>query len=360
MRIGLVIYGSLDTLSGGYLYDRELVALLRAQGDRVAIFSQSWSHYGRHLTHNLSAAFLQKLATAELDILLQDELNHPSLFWLNRRLRDRCATPIVSIVHHLRSSEPRPSWQNHVYRAVERRYLATVDGFIFNSATTRAAVAALLPTLPPHVVAYPAGNRFATQAARMDAAAIAARAQAPGPLRILFVGNVTPRKGLHTLLTALAMLPAAGWRLTVVGDTAVDPAYARRCRTLGDGANVVWHGRASDAALAAAFAAHHVLCVPSGYEGFGIVYLEGMAFGLPAVGTTAGAAPELIDDGRTGFLVPPESPAVLAGRLQQLAGDRARLTALGQAARRRYEQHPGWQASLAHVRQFLARMARPH
>ena len=105
MRIGLVIYGSLDTLSGGYLYDRMLVEHLRRQGDEVEIFSLPWRDYARHLTDNLSTGLLRRLQGSRLDVLLQDELNHPSLFWLNRRLHVNY--PIVSIVHHLRSSEKR-------------------------------------------------------------------------------------------------------------------------------------------------------------------------------------------------------------------------------------------------------------
>ena len=87
MRIGLVIYGSLDTFSGGYLYDRKLVAHLRDAGDEVEIISIPWRNYAAHLTDNFSASLLRRLAGSRFDVLIQDELNHPSLFWLNQRLR---------------------------------------------------------------------------------------------------------------------------------------------------------------------------------------------------------------------------------------------------------------------------------
>ena len=57
MRVGLVIYGSLETLSGGYLYDRKLVDYLRRQGDEVQIISFPGQDYARHLLHNLDAAW---------------------------------------------------------------------------------------------------------------------------------------------------------------------------------------------------------------------------------------------------------------------------------------------------------------
>ena len=133
MKIGLIIYGRLQTLSGGYLYDRQLVNHLEEAGETVEIISLPWEGYGRHLLHNFWFALREQLRMAEFDLLLQDELNHPSLFWLNRRLRGEVNYPIVSIVHHLRSSEARPRWQNWFYRLVEQQYLASVDGFIFNS-----------------------------------------------------------------------------------------------------------------------------------------------------------------------------------------------------------------------------------
>ncbi|MDW8327552.1 MAG: glycosyltransferase, partial [Anaerolineales bacterium] len=147
MRLGLIIYGSPDTVSGGYLYDRQLVAHLRAAGDEVEVISLPWRNYATHLTQNFSIELRRRLAAAHFDVLLQDELNHPSLFLLNRRLRLRVRYPFISIVHHLRCCERRPTWQNALYRRIEAAYLRSVDGFVFNSETTREAVSAL--TLHP-------------------------------------------------------------------------------------------------------------------------------------------------------------------------------------------------------------------
>src|SRR6201999_4502252 len=128
MRLGLQIYGDVDDLTGGYLYDRRLVGYLKAQGDRVEVISLAWRNYGRHLTDNLSRHLLRRLQEAKFDALIQDELNHPSLFLLNQRLKRRVCYPIVALAHLLRSSEPHPAWLKRLYRAVERKYLKTVDG----------------------------------------------------------------------------------------------------------------------------------------------------------------------------------------------------------------------------------------
>jgi len=123
MKLGLVIYASLETLSGGYLYDRKLVGHLTRCGDSVEVISLPRRSYPRHLGDNLSPVLFRRFQRLRADILLQDELNHPSLFWINRQLRGQIAYPIVSIVHHLRSNELHPAWQNRFYRWVERLYL---------------------------------------------------------------------------------------------------------------------------------------------------------------------------------------------------------------------------------------------
>ena len=369
MRIGLLIYGSLDTLSGGYLYDRKLVEHLRQAGDSVEILSIPWRSYPAHLADNLSLRLYRRLRDLPVDILLQDELNHPSLALVNRRLRRlQPRYPLISIVHHLRSSEQHPRRLLPLYRAVERSYLRTVDGFIFNSRTTRQAVGELRgeseeergerENLAPlgGVVAYPAANHLAVPEEGAVEEMISARGSDAGPLRILFVGNLIARKGLHHLIAALSRLPWASWRLDVVGDEAVDIAYAaavrRQISAAGLEGNVRLHGRVSDEALAQRYRAAHLLAVLS-YEGFGIVYLEAMAFGLPVLASVHGGAGEIVDSGVNGFLIEPAEADSIAAHLSALAGDLARLADLGRNARQRYATHPRWADSAAAIRAYL-------
>jgi glycosyltransferase involved in cell wall biosynthesis len=354
VRVGLIIYGSLDIVSGGYLYDRMLVEHLRRQGDQVEIISLPWRTYGQHLGDNFWPSLYRRLRQASVDVLLQDELNHPSLFWHNRRLRDRIAYPLLSIVHHLRCSEARPAWQSRLYRWVEQRYLTSVDGFIFNSQTTRTAVEELAGASRRSMVAYPGGDHLCP---RLTLDQITARAQQPGPLLILFVGNLIPRKGLHTLLAGLARLAPESWRLEVVGSLAVDASYVQSIRRQIAAANlteqVTLSGSLSQADLAARLAQSHLLAVPSSYEGFGIIYLEGMGFGLPAIASTAGATSEIITHGHNGFLVPPNDPVSLAQHVDELRQNRDRLLQMSLAAQHRYAAHPTWSESTERIRQFL-------
>ncbi len=354
MRVGLIIYGDLDTISGGYLYDRQLVRYLQEQGDDVKIISLPWTGYGKHLLHNFDSALQRKLGDSSFDILLQDELNHPSLFWLNRDLKRRQTLPLVSIVHHLRSSEHHSRSMTVLYRQIEKRYLRSVDGFIFNSETTCSVVNALLREEKPHIVAYPAVDHIHPTT---DRAAVIKRALTPGPLRLIFVGNIIPRKGCALLLKSLTNLPKGSWQLKMVGDMTVDPQYVRQMEfqvdTSGIAPYIQWHGRVSDSDLVSLLSVSHVLVVPSTYEGFGIVYLEGMRHALPAIAGSDGAAYEIISDGVNGYLVPTDDYMELARRLQLLIDNRQLLAQQSLAALDRAQQQPTWAETMARVRQFL-------
>jgi glycosyltransferase involved in cell wall biosynthesis len=350
MKIGVVIYGSLDTLSGGYLYDRKLVEFLGAQGDTVEIISLPWRNYAAHLTDNLTFSL-----PSNLDILIQDELNHPSLIAANQKPHPY---PIISLVHHLRCSELRPKWHNDLYRVIEKKYLQSVDGFIFNSQTTKAVVNEIIGKEKPLVIAYPPTDRFGKAISEEE---IIARTS-QSPLRILFLGNVIERKGLHTLLNALLTLHAkrSSFILDIVGSLTTDAKHARKMQefaTVNGLSSVVhFHGAIDNKLLLKKLRQAHVLVVPSSYEGFGIVYLEGMCFGLPAIGTTAGAAGEIIEHKKTGYLIQPDDHQALATYLSQLASNRRLLAKLSLNARRRYTQQPAWNETASQIRTFLQNM----
>ncbi|MBL8098764.1 MAG: glycosyltransferase family 4 protein [Anaerolineales bacterium] len=347
MKVGFVIYGSLDTLSGGYLYDRKLVEYLRSQGDTVEIISLPWRNYFSHLTDN----FTFKLPKG-FDILIQDELNHPSLISANRKEHPY---PIVSLVHHLRCSELRPKWQNNFYRIIEKKYLQSVDGFIFNSRTTKGVVNSLIGNSKPDVIAYPPTDRFGEAISENE---IIERSKAK-ELRILFLGNVMERKGLHVLLSAVSSQRSAV-RVDIVGSLNVEPNYAKKMQDFvtvnGLSSAVKFHDSLNNEPLKQILKQSHILVVPSSYEGFGIVYLEGMGFGLPAIGTTAGAASEVIEHGKTGYLIEPNDSQTLASIISKLAKDRDLLTQLSLNAKNRYLAQPKWEETASEIRKFLLQM----
>ncbi len=346
MRAALVIYGSLNSTSGGYLYDRMLVSKMRLRGDEVQVISQPRRSYAAGLLDNLHARF------PDVDVVIQDELNHPSLFLANRR---RPRPHIVSIVHHLRSSERRPAWQNGIYALVEQAYLQGVDGFIFNSDTTAESVRLLAGTGKPYVVATPGGDRLGT----LTPDAVRARVTRGGRLRLVSVGSAIPGKGLDVLLDAMQQLRDEAVQLEIIGPEDAAPSFAARLRsrTTELGLPVTFHGELSDSELQAQMQAADVFVLPSYYEGFGIVFVEGMAQGLPAIGTAAGAVSTLIQDGSNGFLVAPGDAARLADCIRTLARDRELLLQMSLRAIRSAGTFPTWDQSTDKMRAFLMQVA---
>ena len=272
-------------------------------------------------------------------------------------MREQISCPVVSIVHLLRSSLNYRACQNSFYRSVEWRYLSGVDGLIYNSATTRRD-AERLPKVAraqkrPSLIAYPGSDRLNPQISDEE---LKNRAL-DRPLRLWFLGNVIPRKGLHIALKALERLPYDQWTLTAVGNSDAHSSYARTIRRqiaqAGLAPNVQFAGILTDRQLSQYMKASHVLVMPSSYEGYGIVYAEAMGFGLPAIGTTSGAAGEVITHGCDGFLISPGDTVALASHLTELAQNRQRLVEMNLAARNRYQSLPTWKRSMDTIRSFL-------
>jgi len=356
MRIGLLVYGEMETLSGGYLYNRKLVSYLRRHGDDVTIISLPPRNYRRHLGDNFSNRCLQQIVAADLDILIQDAMVHPSVFLMNRRLSRRVKIPLVTLVHLLTTFDHHPWYSAWFYHIVERCYLQSVTGMIVNSQTTLAQTRQLLhKQLPPHCLAVPAGDNFPETSTDVDA--IRQRALANGPLQILVAGNVIRRKGLHVLIQALRELPTEDFQVTVAGRLDMEPEYVKRVQKCIRAAQlqerVILMGPVQGESLADLYQRHHLMVLPSAYESYGIVYVEAQQFGLPVIGTTVGAAGEIINHGDNGYLITPEDPQALAVLLQKLHDDRELLLTVSRNALAAYIRHPRWDDSCEIIRQYL-------
>ncbi len=351
MRVGLVIYEDLDRMSGGYLYDRKLVEHLEERGDDVIVFRQSERAYPLRWTDNVDVSFWRRLASADLDVLLQDELNHGSLAFGNRWLRRRLAAPIVGIVHHLRADERRSRLSAAISRFLERLYLRTTDACVYNSRYTKQSVEALVGSRP-HVVAPPSGKRFGPPASAEE---IYRRATADGPLRILFVGNLIPRKRPDLLINGLSRVDTTPWRLDVVGDVSADRSYTavlrERIRRLDDPSRVTLHGQVPDVQLKERLNTAHVLAVPSAHEGYGIVYVEAMGRGLPVLAGPSGGVRDVVQEGETGRFV--DTAGDITQAVEAWGDRRDRLAELGCAATAHYQSTPTWAETCSRVASFL-------
>jgi glycosyltransferase involved in cell wall biosynthesis len=154
-----------------------------------------------------------------------------------------------------------------------------------------------------------------------------------GPLRLLFVGTINQRKGIKYLLEAIRLLAHPRIELTVCGRVVDDLGLFA-----GHTSSVQVRPSVSLPELIRAYQRADLFVFPSVAEGFGQVLLEALASGLPILSTTHTAAPDLIEDGIQGFVVPPRRPDLLAERIEWALLHRRQLDHMKQAARERAEQ----------------------
>ncbi len=162
-------------------------------------------------------------------------------------------------------------------------------------------------------------------------------------INVTFIGRLDPIKRLPDLLHALT-LAAPTIHLHIYGQGSELPLLQSLASRLNLTGRVIFHGAipAPQAALALA----DVLVLPSDAEGFGLVLIEAMAAGVPVIGTNVAGIRDVILPNQTGLLVPPRSPAALAGAIAQVISDsslRQRLTAAAlRDVRRRFTWHSVW------------------
>jgi len=153
---------------------------------------------------------------------------------------------------------------------------------------------------------------------------------------VLQVGSLTAEKGVLDLLEAARLVVAAepAAHFVLAGDGPLLDQSVRYAEQVGLGANVTWTGLLSDPIADGAYAAADVVCQLSRWqEGFGFTIAEAMSCGRPVVAARVGAIPELVADGRCGFLVAPGNAAEVASKLLRLLQNRSLRLNLGTAAR---------------------------
>ncbi|AWK10293.1 glycosyltransferase family 4 protein [Streptomyces spongiicola] len=185
-----------------------------------------------------------------------------------------------------------------------------------------------------------------------------------GAPRLLCVASVTPRKGQHLLVEALASVAGLPWTCEFVGGTGHDPAYAARLRELihehGLGDRVHLAGPRSGPELNASYAAADLLLLASHTETYGMVATEALARGVPVLATAAGGLPEAVgrapDGSVPGTLVPPGDPAALAAALRRWLVEPGERHRSKTAARRRRTALAGWETTSRNLARALEQL----
>jgi FkbM family methyltransferase len=163
-------------------------------------------------------------------------------------------------------------------------------------------------------------------------------------VRILFVGTCYPRKGLRYLLEAVAKLKRDKIKIDIVGNLEDDKKHVselyRLVKKLGIDERVTFHGHVRIEQLWDHYRRADIFVLPSLWEGFGVVFLDAMSFGLPIVSTNVGAIPELVRHEENGLLVKPGDPMALAAAIERLVVSPSLRRKLGQNGFRFMQEHP--------------------
>ena len=334
-RFVFAVPGDLATPTGGYGYDRRMIAELGDLGWQIDFLNLGEGFPWPDAATRAKAQALL-LAVPPGRSIVVDGLALGVLPETAAQLVGR--NPLLALVHHPLALEwGLSAAQAEGLRASERAALAAVQGVIVTSAATARLVASDYAVPAKRIVVAKPGS---------DPAPLAQGSQ-DGIVRLLSVGAVVPRKGFDVLIAALAELTDLPWRLTIAGDRTRDPNAAARldadiaAHALAD--RIASPGAVSPQRLAALYTEADMFALASRFEGYGMAYAEAIAHGLPIIGTNAGAIPETVP-ADAGLLVASGDVPALAQVLRRVIGDAGLRRGLAGAARKAAAQLPTWRS----------------
>lgn len=241
-----------------------------------------------------------------------------------------------SVSAHAKDIWTSPEWE-------KREKLADADWAVTCTAAAHVHLAALAPS-PDRVSLVYHGldlRRFAPPGEPRDDSAASGTS---GPVRLLSVGRAVEKKGFDLLLTALSQLPAdLQWQWTHIGGGGESEALKKQATTLGLTDRVDWRGAQAQEAVLAAYRAADVFILPSRIAGDGDrdglpnVLMEAQSQGLACLSTNISGIPELVIDGKTGRLVPPDDLGALTAALAELIENPTLRRAFGAAGQARVQ-----------------------
>ena len=335
-RVAFAVPGDLATPTGGYAYDRRMIAELEKLGWSVEVIDLG-NGFPSPDDETKATARRLLLAVPAGQIIIIDGL---ALGVLPEAAHDlRARNPLVALVHHPLALETGLSAARaKELRASERSALSAVRRAITTSTATARELTANYAIAPDYITVARPGNDPVP----------AAKGRGDGTVRLLSVGAVVPRKGFDVLVAALATLGDLPWLLTIAGDRRRDPQTAAQLNAdivrfeLADRVKVL--GALPPEILSALYSGADLFVLASRYEGYGMAYAEAIAHGLPVIGTTAGAIPDTVPLG-AGVLVAPDDIESLALALRRTIESPDERQRLAKAAHEAARQLPTWQAS---------------
>lgn len=334
MRVALVTVGDTTRPTGGYLYHARLLGGLRERGVEVEEFVPC----GASAAEQEVAAPGFRLDPGRFDVIVVDALARVVCApYLDRWRGER---PVVALVHELPSvAGPGGAFEREREEPLLRcERLVAVSEHGGTILTARGGPPDRIRVVPP------GRDRLATG----FAGGTGGFAAGEGPVRVLCVAQWIPRKGIVDLVRAWTRRERPGARLSLVGETDADPDYAESVYAAlaqAPTASVTVAGPVDDAVLAALYASSDLFALPSRYEGYGTVYAEALACGLPVIACDVGPVPALVGE-EAALLVAPGDVDALGSALDHLIEDARSRRRMSIAARRRARELPGWEETV--------------
>lgn len=336
-----VFPGQLDTPTGGYHYDRRLIQELRHLGlnvETIALSDQFPYPDARALAEAQSAlAALPDGAPVIIDGLafgVLDELAEAESQRLN----------LIALCHHPLALETGlDPTERQQFEASENRALNAARSILVTSEHTQQIVVSQF-SLPAGKVIVALPGTDPTPFSPCDG----------HPPRLLTLASLIPRKGHDVLIDALATLADLPWQARFVGSRDLDPTWSeglqQQVNRLALQERIQMIGAVDGTAAELQDADLFVL--PSRFEGYGMVFAEALAAGLPIVAARAGAVPDVVPES-AGILVPPDDTQALASALHNLLTRQDQRQALQAGARRAATDLPTWTDTAQRVVQLI-------
>jgi len=324
--------GNMAAKTGGYSYDRHIVAELTRLGWSVRILPLS-NGFPDPSADDLQAAAAAIASLPDDTLLLIDGLAFGAMPEIAKREATRVRW--VAMIHHPLALEMSSDGDRTRYlREAERLALSQARAVITTSEATARQLAADYGVDRGRIAVAPPGTEPTPVATRTGATPV-----------LLSVGSFIPRKGHDVLVTALSQLTHRLWTARFLGEATRDVTWARSIARLiharGLANRILIEDSPDDETVAAAYLSADIFVLTSRHEGYGMAFAEALAAGLPIVGCCAGAVAELVGS-EAGFLVPPNDVAAVSGALDCLLTDRLRGVRMAEAALRAGRGLPRW------------------
>jgi glycosyltransferase involved in cell wall biosynthesis len=344
----LVVPGRLDTLTGGYVYDRRIVEGLQNLGWHVEVCSLDdsfpWPTDAARTGAAAALASIPSGVTVLVDGLAGGAM--PAVIE-----REAARLRVVALVHHPLADETGTSSADAaVLEASERRTLAASRHVVVTSRATASRVSTLFSVAPERIAVVEPG---------VDRGPLTTGSRSETP-ELLCVATISPRKGCGTLVRALAMVADRPWHLTIIGSLDRHPPSVQQLRDAVDAAGlnqrVSLPGEADSATISTYYQRSDLFVLATEYEGYGMVVAEALAHGLPVVSTPVGAIPDLVGSD-AGVLFPVGDARGLAEALARVLDDPGFRRRLGLGASRVRDRLHSWETASKKMADVLTSVA---